>query len=102
MLLKCAFPIIACTVAILSGIYVANYLLFRIGFNEWYLPFAPPPRLPSAGISYCFPFLLAWLWKRAEQKKNLLIKSRSAFPGISWGNVTLAASLQPWLRGTRG
>lgn len=103
MLLKCAFPIIAYTTAILSGIYVANYLLFRIGLNEWYLPFAPPPHLPSAGISYCFPFLLAWLWKRAEKKKkkSLLIKSRSAFPGISSGNVTLTASLQPWLRGTK-
>lgn len=51
MLLKCAFPIIAYTVAILSGIYVANYLLLRIGLNEWDLPFAPPPHLPSAGIS---------------------------------------------------
>lgn len=98
MLLKCAFPIIAYTVAILSGIYVANYLLlFRIGSNEWYLPFPPPPCLPSAGISYCFPFLLAWLWMSAGKKKNLLVKSRSAFPGISWGNVTLAAALWPWL-----
>lgn len=68
MLLKCAFPIIAYTV--LSGIYVANYLLLvRIGSNEQCLPFPPPPRLPSAGISYCFPFLLAWLWKSAEKKK---------------------------------
>lgn len=70
MFLKCAFPIIAYTVAVLAGIYVANYLLFRMGLNEWYLPFAPPPHLPSAGISYCFPFLLAWLWKRAEGEKK--------------------------------
>lgn len=55
MLLKCAFPIIACTVAILSGIYVANYLLFRIGFNEWYLPFAPPPH-----ASLLLEFLIAF------------------------------------------
>lgn len=73
MLLKCAFPIIAYTVAILSGIYVANYLLLvRIGSNEQYLPFSLPLHLPSAGVSYCFPFLLAWLWKSAEknEKKN--------------------------------
>lgn len=69
MLLKCAFPITAYTVAILSGIYVANYLLlFRRGSNErsGIFPFLPPC-LPSAGISYCFPFLLAWLWKSAEK-----------------------------------
>lgn len=37
-----------------------------------------------------------------REKKNLLVKSRSAFPGISWGNVTLAAALRPWLGGMQG
>lgn len=103
MLLKCAFPIIAYTVAILSGIYVANYLLLvRIGSNEQYLRFSLPPHLPSAGVSYCLPFLLAWLWKSAEKNEKrtkLLVKNRSTFPGISWGNVTLAAALQSQLGG---
>lgn len=38
---------------------------------------------------------LAMEESRGEEKKSLLIKSRSAFPGISWGNVTLPAFLQP-------
>lgn len=60
------------------------------------------PHLPSAGVSYCLPFLLVWLWKSAEKNEKrtkLLIKNRSTFPGISWGNVTLAAALQSQLGG---
>lgn len=58
MLLKCAFPITAYTVAILSGIYVANYLLlFRRGSNErsGIFPFLPPPR-----ASLLLEFLIAF------------------------------------------
>lgn len=81
MLLKCAFPIIACTVAILSGIYVANYLLFRIGFNEWYLPFAPPPTPP-----FCWNFLLLSIFislameESRAKKKIFSLKAGALFP----------------------
>ena len=79
MLLKRAFPIIAYTVAILSGIYVANYLLpFRIGSNEQYLPFPPPPLLPSAGISGFIS--LAMEVGRKRKKKISSLKAGAPFP----------------------
>lgn len=51
---------------------------------------------------FCWNFLLLSIFISlamdvGREKKNLLVKSRSAFPGISWGNVTLAAALWPWL-----
>lgn len=68
MLLKCAFPIIAYTVAILSGIYVANYLLLvRIGSNEQYLPFSLPT--PPFCWSFLLPSIFISLAMEVSRKK---------------------------------
>lgn len=81
MLLKCAFPITAYTVAILSGIYVANYLLlFRRGSNErsGIFPFSPP--MPP----FCWNFLLLSVFislaMEVSRKTFSSLKAGACFP----------------------